>query len=144
MLSSSNLSNSSETKFNGKIIRRESEKIYVTIYPGWKCDSFDKYSISFEVNRTGFQLQHNALDFIIKHSLYSILINSPFYHYRNSIVPLTSVNRTVSNQNDLNDEQMQAIECIVNDKYNPLPFLLYGPPGEIFQYFSLFYEKWYN
>lgn len=132
----------SAEKFNGKILRRESEKIYVNIYQGWKCNDVDTYSISFEVNRTGFQLQHNALNFIKKHALFSILINSPLYYCPNSTQTLNNnINRTISNQNELNNEQMQAIECIVNGKYNPHPYLLYGPPGMIFQNLSFLYEK---
>lgn len=129
MLSLSSLSDLNETKFNGKILRRESDKIYVNIYPGWKCSTIDTYSISFEINRTGFQLQHNALHFIKKHALYNILINSPLYHYPTSAAPSISISQTNLNQTDLNNEQMQAIECIVNGKYNPHPYLLYGPPG---------------
>lgn len=117
------------TKFNGKITSRESEKINVDIYPGWDCQTLDTYSITFEINRTGFQLQHHALNFIKKHELFNILINSPLYYYQYSNRPLVSVNPTDSNQNGLNDEQMQAIECIVDGKYNPQPYLLYGPPG---------------
>lgn len=120
-------------KFNGKIKSRESERINVEIYPGWKFDTTDTYSIEFEINRTGFQLQHNALNFIKKHALFKILINNPLYHYQNSISPTIRNNPTISKQNGLNDEQTQAIECIVNGEYNPLPYLLYGPPGTIIQ-----------
>lgn len=119
-------------KFNGKIIRRESGKIYVNIYPGWECSSTGSYSIKFEVNRTGFQLQHNALDFIQMHGLFSIFINNRLYYSQNPISPSIDNNHTISTQNDLNDEQTQAIECIVNGNYNPLPYLLYGPPGIAF------------
>lgn len=122
-------SNSSMEKFDGKIRGRESARINVEIYPGWKCDISDAYSITFEINRTGFQLQHNALKFIKKHSLFDILINNPLYHCQNSILPTISSNPAISEQDGLNREQMQAIECIVNGEYNPLPYLLYGPPG---------------
>lgn len=131
-------SNPTGTKFNGKIKSRESEKINVEIYPGWECDTFDTYSIVFEINRTGFQLQHNALNFIKEHALFDIFINSPLYHYQNSIPTLNNINQTTPNQNELNDEQKQAIESIVNGKYNPLPYLLYGPPGMTFLQFLSF------
>lgn len=118
-------------KFNGKIKSRESERINVEIYPGWKCDTTDTYSITFEINRTGFQLQHNALKFIKEHAVFNVLINNPLYHCQNSMSPRinNNINPTVLNQNELNVEQIQAIECIVYGDYNPLPYLLYGPPG---------------
>lgn len=125
------LSKSSSEKLNGKIKRRVSERIYVDIYPGWKCNSNETYSISFEIHRTIFQLQHNALRFINEHGLFSILINNPLYHTQDPIMLPT--NHSVTNQSGLNDEQNQAIEYIVNGKYNPLPYLLYGPPGENFE-----------
>lgn len=124
--------NSTAKKFNGKIISRESERINVEIYPGWECDTTDTHSIIFEINRTGFQLQHNALNFIKKHSLYNALINNPSYHCQDSIPPLININHTNPRQSNLNEEQMQAIEFIINGEYNPRPYLLYGPPGMIF------------
>lgn len=119
---------STSNNFNGKIKRRESEKIYVDIYPGWKCDTTERYSINFELNRTGFQLQHNALKFVKEHRLFNILINNPLYHSQRSILP--SIDHSILNETGLNDEQNRAIDCILSGRYNPVPYLLYGPPGK--------------
>lgn len=137
-------SESNVKKFNGKIIRRESETIYVNIYPGRECSSIDIYSIVFEINRMGFQLQHNALNFIKQHALFGIFINNPLYHAQNVISPSTNIQNissSISNSNELNDEQFQAIENIVNGNYSPVPFLLYGPPGMNFSKFSMQFRK---
>lgn len=124
----------SAAKLNGKIKRRESEKIFVELWPA-KLWSYDEgYDIFFEINRMVYQLQHNALNFIKEHRLFSILINNPSYHQSQSLYSSPqqlNYRSTISNQNDLNTEQMQAIECIVNGRYNPVPNLLYGPPGKI-------------
>lgn len=37
------------------------------------------YDISFHINRMPFRLQHNALEWMKKHSLFHILINNPTY-----------------------------------------------------------------
>lgn len=118
-------------KFNGKILRRELEKIFVNIYPGWECNDVDTYAIVFEINRMGFQLQHNALNYIKNHALFSIFVNNPLYYSQNAILPSINANHSISNSNsnELNNEQYQAIEHIVNGQYNPVPYLLYGPPG---------------
>lgn len=124
--------NYNEKTFEGKILRRDSNTIYVDIYPARECLTNDTYSIMFEVNRIGFQLQHNALDFVKRHDLFGIFINNPEYHHSNSVSQSVDISHTTSVESSLNDEQMQAIECIVNGQYNPMPYLLYGPPGEAF------------
>lgn len=44
------------------------------------------------------------------------------------------------NSDGLNSEQIQAVNCIVEAKNYPVPYLLYGPPGEIlfYDFYSLF------
>lgn len=125
--------------FNGKILRRESEIIYADIYPGWECTTTDSYNITFEVNQLVFQLQHNALNFIRQHHLFDIFINNPQYHSPDP--PWIDNNNTISPQDGLNAEQLQAIECIVNGNYNPMPYLLYGPPGRVSVKLLLCFEE---
>lgn len=116
---------------NGKIKRRESEKIFVDIFPAREWSRFESYDIFFEINRTGYQLQHNALDFIKKHRLFTILINNPMYHDQIVCTMSQPVIRQCANSKDsLNIEQEKAIESIMNGRYKPVPNLLYGPPGE--------------
>lgn len=79
-----------------------------------------------------YQLQHNALSFIEKHRLFPILINNPAYNSQRLCSALPPRNlQFMENQNQLNAEQIQAIESIENGKYHPFPYLLYGPPGMI-------------
>lgn len=121
------------TQLNGKIKQRKGEKIIVEIFNAYKYDHFTTYDLTFETNRIVYQLQHSALEFIEKHEIFNILINHPDY-YRQIEDRWPSRSTSVfansnANQNDLNDEQMQAIDCIVEGNNYPLPYLLYGPPG---------------
>lgn len=117
---------------NGKIKRRESNKLYVELF-GKSYRIGECYDIMFQVNRMNYQLQHFALQLIVHNRLFPILINNPSYHSQNlHSVPCQSDNLqcTTNNPNELNAEQIKAIECIVSGKYNPVPNLLYGPPGK--------------
>lgn len=119
------------TKLNGKIKRRAGGKIYVEIFNAFKMNTNDTYDIAFETNRIVYQLQHNALDYVKKHKLFSILIDSPIYQHQQlnewSLTPKSAV--AISNLHELNDEQVQAINCIIAGNNRPHPYLLYGPPG---------------
>lgn len=123
-----------EISLNGKIKRRESGKIYVEIFNANRWNSIiamERYNIVFEINRIVYQLQHNALDFIKRYRLFDILINNPSYHYQeeeNRLNCSRSVCRN-STLNDLNSEQIRAVDNIVTGDNFPLPYLLYGPPG---------------
>ncbi|XP_037036186.1 putative helicase mov-10-B.2 isoform X2 [Bradysia coprophila] len=126
-------SESSEKSVDGKILRREADRLYVDLFTKYfRID--DCYNLFFQVNRMNYQLQHNALQFIAEHRLFSILINNPSYHSQSlhtvqSQWQSDDLQFTTNYQNELNIEQMKAVECIVNANYNPLPNLLYGPPG---------------
>lgn len=121
-------------QLNGKITKRESNKIFVDIYPAKDWWSNETYDILFEINRTVYQLQHNALNFIKKHHLFEILINNPMYQQQ--YLPSLSYHMMPSNGDELNSEQLLAVDCMINGKYNPVPYLLYGPPGMISNRFN--------
>lgn len=59
--------------------------IYIEITEGitellsWNMNEFQLFDIIFYKNRTTFQLQHNALNYVKQHRLFSILINNPKY-----------------------------------------------------------------
>lgn len=137
-LSRFTLKSKSSVQLNGKIKRRESETIFVELYPAynWRCD--DVYDVYFQVNRNVYQLQHNALNFIKKHRLFPILIKNHQFNiqHSNSSLPQRICPESFNPDDDLNDEQMQAIECIVTGEYHPLPYLLYGPPGQFLLSFN--------
>lgn len=135
---------SSAQQLDGKITRREFGKIFVNLFPtrGWRFDD-DVYDVFFKVNRMIYQLQHNALNFVKKHRLFSILINNPSYHSQ-SLYSLDQSDdfELPTNPNELNKEQMRAVKCIVDGEYNPVPYLIYGPPGKIC--FFQFLQKTFN
>lgn len=118
-------------RLNGKVLRREGGKIFVEIFNANKWLSSENYDITFETNRGVYQLQHNALNFIKLHRLFDILINHRNYHsQKDDFSPCLSNSLFgVSNSNEFNQEQIQAINCIVEGAYHPMPYLLYGPPG---------------
>lgn len=129
-------------EINGKIKRKESNNIYVVLFT---LPTHEIYDLHFQLNRTVYQSQHNALDFITKHSLFDILINNPIYHndanvqrlhttYSMHLDPFMSTTSSGGylNNDGLNREQIQAVNCIVEGKNYPVPYLLYGPPGKTF------------
>lgn len=84
----------------------------------------------FNINRSNYQLQHNALSYIQQHRLFGILINNPVFRTSPTqpFCPSDSTTRQTI-YFVLNREQETAVENIVNGHYRPLPYILYGPPG---------------
>lgn len=88
------------------------------------------YNITFETNRTPFQLQHNVLKMIAEHNLFSLLIDNPQYGSNN--IFCGKRNEFTFNgrlANNLNEEQKLAVNNIVKATNYPLPYLIFGPPG---------------
>lgn len=114
---------------DGEIIFKEDNKISVELESteNWRRDRL--YDLVFQVNRVYHLLQHQALDFVLQHKLFDLLIDNPNY----------SAPESHDNQIDyvppkvidfgLNEEQKNALTNIVSGKYYPLPYLLYGPAG---------------
>lgn len=137
----------SDEELKGKINRKESNNIYIHLYLPYKSRpaasyALQEYDLSFILNKTVHQLQHNALDFIQKHRLYDILINNPLYHTQRCTMSVqssttspylstASAQCSIDEIDELNREQLQAVNCIVEGKNYPLPYLLYGPPGKV-------------
>lgn len=105
--------------------------------------SFDIY---FQLNIMTFQLQHNALNWMRLHKLFDLLVNNPEY---NSLSAMSNYSELRSNirletlqtqssyfrgelGSKLNQEQKSAAINIVEAKNSPLPYLLFGPAGELF------------
>lgn len=90
------------------------------------CDQ--KYDIRFEINRTAFQMQHNALKLIKEHNLFPILINNPKYNSSNStVLSETQFSFNGKLADNLNEEQKLAVHNIVKATNYPLPYIVFGP-----------------
>lgn len=76
-------------EIHGSIRMKNDDKIFVEIYE--KCSDYlqrscnkELYDIYFHVNRQPYQLQHNALKFMLEHKLFGCLINNPQYDSDNT------------------------------------------------------------
>lgn len=84
--------------------------------------------ISFCINRMPFQLQHQALQWLRDHKLFEIL----FKNARSLPRPHNIHNHPrYKHDGILNTEQAHAVENIVKAENRPLPYLLFGPPGNV-------------
>lgn len=138
----------------GKIGEQKDGKIYVemTMASVQLVDTNETYSMHFQVIMRNFHLQMAALDNINKHNLFNILIENPKYSLvisQQNIKMVYQIPRAqlIDDQlppirlhssklfNQLNGEQQSAVANIVYGKNYPLPYLLYGPPGKIYQYY---------
>lgn len=83
---------------SGEIQKCESDFIIVKISVGFEDLLFlntnkeQFFDINFCINRTVFQLQHNALRWLKEHKLYSILINNPRYEFNDKFSPQINEN----------------------------------------------------
>ncbi|XP_031626698.1 putative helicase mov-10-B.2 isoform X2 [Contarinia nasturtii] len=90
------------------------------------------FDISFHMNRTIFQLQHNALEWIEDHQLFSLLIKNPTYDVKQRVTShhyLETYKFSGLLASNLNDEQKIAAINIVKAQNAPMPYLLFGPAG---------------
>lgn len=130
-----------ERKIDGSILGKSDDKIHVLLFDG--IDNFSEnqvYDVHFQINRIPYQVQHKALDFVQHHKLFEVLINNPKYSLADDgmnvpekcetdEVPNAGKSEANPYSEDLNEEQIQAIEQIIQGHYYPLPYLLYGPAG---------------
>lgn len=122
---------------SGQITRCDKEFIYMKMgeddsHHLIKMCEPQRFDISFHINRTSFQMQHKALEFVQNHELYATLINNIEYNAFE-----LEWNGTPSNDytpkgelfEKLNEEQKIAVKSIVTSD-NLLPYLLFGPAGK--------------
>lgn len=70
---------------SGQISKVDSQYIYLKVVDGFSdllyCQKNDgqHFNVFFNINRTVYQLQHNALKWFEKHNLFSLLIENPRY-----------------------------------------------------------------
>lgn len=92
------------------------------------------FDIIFNMNRTSYQLQHRAIDYLGRHELHPILINnkkydSYEYDYEDELVEDLSENFAGKMSENLNIEQKAAVQNIISSS-SSLPYLLFGPAGK--------------
>lgn len=109
---------SSGIELLGKIKNKAKDKIYIEIYRNLdKWTMNELYNITFQINRTGYQLQHCALSSLIEHKLFSVLIQNKEYKTEHQSIVTAKKNLPA-----LNEEQAEVVETILNGKYHPLPY----------------------
>lgn len=69
-------------KIWAQVDKMQNERIHFKVFPRsfhriQKLHKNELFNIHFQLNRTSFQMQHNALDYVKKHKLFDILINNP-------------------------------------------------------------------
>lgn len=123
--------------FRGKVVRCDSEYIYVEIFreadvPILKihCEN-TPFDMHFKVNRLPYQIQHKTLDLIYEYDLHSLLIANK--HYELNPNPSKSDHEHLYEFRgnltaDLNSEQKLVVSSILKMS-KILPYLLFGPAG---------------
>lgn len=132
------------TEIKGQILRISDKKVYIEIFKesnkhvrrSWQSESYD---IFFKLNRTPYQLQHFALEFVKNEQLFTRLINNSFYDCKSSKLKISDSVQMKKNLAlnckdtmlvSLNVEQRSAVEQMVSN-VDLLPYVLFGPPGKI-------------
>lgn len=105
-------------------------KILILLKKNYKNQYFD---ITFNMNRTSYQLQHRAIDYLEKHDLHPVLINnikydSFEYDYEDELVGMPE-NLAAETSKNLNTEQKTAVQNIISSS-SPLPYILFDPAGK--------------
>lgn len=76
---------SSDILCSGEIKRCNEHQIYIEIHEGFEylqssyANEAQFFNVNFFINRSTFQLQHNAISWMQKHNLFSLLIKNPLY-----------------------------------------------------------------
>lgn len=149
----------SDMMISGQVKGCNKEFIFMDIADDKECEYLKRnlhssYDIYFRGNRLPFQLQHQALEWIVNHRLYKNFVNHPNYELITSVVPVSQNHvfrytfwRTVKRilvsivpyvffrgklASKLNEEQKTAVINIVRGGNKPLPYLLFGPAGVSF------------
>lgn len=92
------------------------------------------FDIIFNINRTSYQLQHRALNYVERHHLHPILINNERYNSyedvdRDELVDHPLISFTGKLAENLNTEQKIAVKYISKSN-SLLPYILFGPAGK--------------
>lgn len=87
------------------------------------------FDLKFRVNSTPFQVQHNALNWINKHRLYSKLIQNPKFQNTRDAIQFHKYEFNGKTTDYLNEEQQSAVENIIRLNSDSVPYLIFGPPG---------------
>lgn len=125
--------NGKDEIFAGTIFKIDYRFIYIKIdecFDDFRYFYADHtFDINFHVNRLPYQLQLNALKWIKEHKLFEILINNPLFNEQTIVSSHSEFNLNFSAAKNLNESQIKAMQNILHKNNNPIPFLLFGPPG---------------
>lgn len=77
----------------GQILYIREDCVFVDIFPQSfkqikRIYETETFTIKFQVNSVPYQQQHMALDYIVEHNLFNILINNSIYNARNMYQPI--------------------------------------------------------
>lgn len=124
------------TVYAGEVIGCRENLMFVKITEGFEeilslnDNEHQYFSINFFTNRMVYQLLLNALDWMKKHKLHSVLINNHRYDEIDySIHTPIDLKLCCPYSDTLNEEQRLAVLHILRGKNHELPILLHGPPG---------------
>lgn len=126
----------SDTEIIGRIKKADKDWIYLCISDEYSLNYVKAYckevvfDITFHINRTPFQIQHLALQYMQEHNLFPILINNPSFVNKPSNLntrALVAAEEELSEQ--LNHEQQIAVENITTSTNTEVPYVLFGPAG---------------
>lgn len=125
-----------QTVCAGQVIGYRNDLLFIKITQNFEelfvC--YDKegqfFNINFIKNRLVYQVLLNALEWIKRHGLHSVLINNTKYDQVDySITRENEQKFSCAYSETLNDEQKCAVQHIVWGKNHTIPILLHGPPG---------------
>lgn len=78
---------SSDMLYSGQMNGWDDSNLFIEILDGFEmlmsCFHEEFFDVNFTINRSTFQLQHNAISWMKKHDLFSVLINNPLYDIEN-------------------------------------------------------------
>ncbi|ESN95546.1 hypothetical protein HELRODRAFT_86659, partial [Helobdella robusta] len=87
-----------------------------------------KLDIRFTFNRLSHRLQHRSVDLALEHSLTHFYL-FPQYTDTDPNAEYTKIQQFYNRNIGNNEQQMLAINNIVNNTSQDMPFVIFGPPG---------------
>lgn len=119
----------------GQLMKLDEDFIYIKVsnsshnYVRDLCKT-NAFDLKFRTNSTPFKVQHNALDWLNRHSLYKKLIKNPSYRYSRGAPHKFEYTFKGKTSDNLNDEQKTVVGSIVHLPADAVPYLIFGPPGK--------------
>lgn len=112
---------------NGNILAIMKNKMVFTTYKPITLRNSELFYIHFFHTRVTYRMNRQALDFMQAHRVYDQFFPNGQFEFENPVGPPPEQKWF---RDGLNNEQKWAITNIINKVSYPLPFILFGPPGE--------------